>query len=200
MKKQVILTSLTLLISLWFCTEGKSQQVPRLQEFVLSLDAFEGLHYRNAYYKLQFKNKENKYWRARLGHYSDLLIRDNSTLFLSQNQVSVGLGFEGRLPLIRKSQLVLGVEPFGIIDRSRQQVLNKHLASSNWAAGVGFPIGIIFNTSAEWFVSVEALPMVSFQQTIKDDFGIYNGGGSTINSGFNSYAIGFGYRIPTKRI
>lgn len=187
-------------LMLFSISTAKAQDLVRKQEFQVSLDIMEGLKNANLYYKVAFKNNPNKYWRSRFGHAAELISRNNS-LFVNRRQLTLGMGFETRLPLIRKSLLTLGVEPFGYLDRSKEQSLNKiKPGSTAWATGVAFPIGIIINGSSEWYVALETGPTIYYQETTRDDYEVYGKVGNSTNFSMSSFALCFGYRIPTKRI
>ncbi len=182
---------------------SNAQDFVRKQEFQLSLDIMEGIKNANAYYKVGLKNKGDKFWRSRLGRFADFYSNDNKNLFLDHKQFSFGMGYEARLPLIRKSMLVLGIEPFGSFEKYSDysyKVKPVKAGSSLWATGIGFPIGIILNGSSEWYIGMETIPTMFFQRINKDEFQLYNGGSDSYNFGFYNFALCFGYRIPTKRI
>ncbi len=196
MKITFVLFSAILLFALFPSSKLYSQEIHRMQEFQVSFDIMEGIKNHNIYYKVGFKNKENKYWRARIGRTSNYV----SDLYLTQNGVSVGLGYETRLSLIRKSQLVIGFEPFGSLVTSKLNSLKRIKPGSYlWGAGFGVPLGVIINDSSKWYIAIETIPSLYFQQVSKDEYGVYKDETESVNFGFHSFDICFGYRFPTKR-
>lgn len=184
------------------CT-AQSQDAVRKQEFQVSLDVMDGIKNANFYYKVSFKNNSDKHFRSRIGRFKDYYTDEQRSLFLDANKYSIGIGYEFRMPLIRKSKLILGIEPFGNYQKYNDynyKLKPVKAGSSLWEAGIGIPLGIIFNSSSEWYVGVETIPSFFYQEINKDEFEILEEGHNSLNFGFYNMALCFGYRIPTKRI
>jgi hypothetical protein len=199
MKKRYLLIALLAL----YCYYSNAQEAERKQEFQASLDIMDGIKNANLYYKLAFKSNPTKYYRARLGRFKDYYTDKQRNLFLDAGRYSIAFGYEYRMPLIRQSKLILGIEPFGNYQRYSEysnKLRPAKAGSSFWEAGVGFPLGILFNSNSNWFVGVETIPSFYYQATNRDDFKILEAGQNSLNFGFYSLALCFGYRIPTKRI
>ena len=186
-----------------FCL-AKAQEFVRNQEFQLSVDLPNGIRTLGIYYKLGFKSNPQKYWRARIiasgedsyAYSTDLVHNKSKTLF--------GLGFEKRIPPSKNSQLVGGVEIFGMresISAYNPDTLGFAVPKAQIVAvGIGFPVGVIFNKNAKWYVGLEATPSIQFQKTLKDEFKLSPNPGKSWGFYNHSFAICFGYRIPTKRL
>lgn len=180
---------------------SKAQDAFRKQEFQVSLDILDGIKNTNIYYKVGVKDKKDKFWRARLGRTTSYYNNTATNLYLYQNFLSGGFGYEYRMPVIRKSMFTVGIEPFGSIWTSKEDLrAGKKAGSMIWSAGIGFPIGLIINGSAEWFVAFETIPSFFYQAVGKDEYGIYQQEKNSVNFSQYNFALCFGYRIPTKRI
>lgn len=181
----------------------KAQDLVRKQEFQVSLDIMDGIKNANLYYKLAFKNSDEKHFRSRIGRFKDFYSNEQKDLFLDESKYSIGVGYEYRLPLIRKSKFIVGIEPFGNYQKYSDynyKLKPVKAGSSYWEAGIGFPLGILLNGTSEWYVGFETIPSIFYQEVNKDEFGILEQGRNSVNFGFYNFALCFGYRIPTKRI
>lgn len=182
----------------------RAQDMVRKQEFQVSLDIHRGIQTLSAYYKLNFKKNQDKYWRSRIGFSDEDYFRSGNDLFQKTSKTILAFGFEKRIPPTKKSQLTAGVEIYGIDERYQAFHQDSFMLiipnSERLGVGIAFPIGVTFNKNAKWYVGIETVPGIQFQKPVKDklkmipnpsrNWGFYN----------HSLALCFGYRIPTKRI
>ena len=176
----------------------------RKQEFQLSLDIPQGIRALSIYYKLNFKKNQDKYWRARFGTASEDTYHRSTDLIHSNSKTTLAVGFEKRIPPTKNSQLFGGVEIYGLRETIQGQMpdsLGFYIPQTEiLEVGLGFPVGIIFNKTSKWFVGIEMVPSLQYQKTTKDEYKLSPNPGENWGFTIYSFALCFGYRIPTKRI
>jgi hypothetical protein len=187
-----------------YCGMANAQDAVRKQEFQVSLDIPRGIRALSAYYKLNFKKNHDKYWRTSIGVSSEDIYHHSTDLIHNNTRTIFAAGFEKRIPPTKNSQLFGGAEVYGLretIQAFKPDSLVILIPETEiLAVGIGFPVGIVFNKTSKWFVGIEVVPSFQYQKTTKDDYKISPNPGKSCGYNINSFAVCFGYRIPTKRI
>lgn|GEM_PF-3288787 len=187
-----------------FIGTTKAQDFVRKQEFQLSLDMQHGIRALNAYYKLNFKSNQDKFWRAKIGVASDDYYQRSKDLIYNTSKNIAAIGVEKRIPPTKNSQLFGGVEIYGVRETIRGHIPDSLVfvipKTEILELGIGVPVGIVFNKTSKWYVGLELVPSLYYRTTTKDDFKLSPNPGKSWGYTINGFALCFGYRIPTKRI